>query len=262
MSARVVASVLVVNLAVGLAGAQNPGGSQPPREGDCDQLTGTAGRLCVAYCEREDCDADADHPVCSKLLTQFTHKTGEARFPCEEIALGECLESAGQEAPCVELGGGLKFDATCPAVSRSNLLFCVGPPAPFSAELCTSRGGVLENDRDCRGLRSCIREVEIQSRCLERLCPSFDDEIKYVSVDNATGDAVIENLDDGRVYECEVIFDGAGDGFNCRADPRPGDVADIPSLGLSDSFCQGEFNIGVDIPGGGIQECSYRCQVI
>jgi hypothetical protein len=71
------------------------------------------------------------------------------------------------------------------------------------------------------------------------------------------GTATIENLDHGRTYACELLFDAPTDAFDCNATPQPGDESVVSSLGLHGSWCTGgEWgNIGVGDP----EQCAYAC---
>ena len=66
--------------------ASTPDGETPAVESVCDDFSGAAGGVCVAYCEATDCDSDSAHAseaACDRLYERFVALTGEEP-PCLE----------------------------------------------------------------------------------------------------------------------------------------------------------------------------------
>ncbi|MDP2316956.1 MAG: hypothetical protein Q8P41_28950 [Pseudomonadota bacterium] len=63
--------------------AGTPDGETPAVESVCDDYSGAAGGICVAYCEATDCDADpnASETACDRLYDRFVDLTGDEP-PC------------------------------------------------------------------------------------------------------------------------------------------------------------------------------------
>ena len=85
----------------------------------CDQYTGAAYGLCVAFCEAKDCDA-AWHESCQKLKDNLFKKTGDASFPCEvscpcwganDLALITSTGSSGRSCEPILRGGYSQISA-------------------------------------------------------------------------------------------------------------------------------------------------------
>jgi hypothetical protein len=76
---------LMLSLALALpAHASTPDGETPAVESVCDDYSGKAGGICVAYCEATDCDSDSPHAsekACDRLYDQFVSAVDEEP-PC------------------------------------------------------------------------------------------------------------------------------------------------------------------------------------
>lgn len=75
-----------------------PDGMTPAQEDICDETTGKANGLCVAYCEAMDCDSEnpnASSNACTNVAAKFTQITGEI-VPCLRVC--PCWEEAELES--------------------------------------------------------------------------------------------------------------------------------------------------------------------
>jgi len=129
--------------------------------------------------------------------------------------------------------------------SCKTIAICSDPPNPSCTYVQT--GEVISQPFDCGG--TCK-----DGACASR-CPAHGDTLSYLSV-AADGGAKFRNESDGRVYECQLIFDAPNDAYDCKTGPTVGQRSVITSLGLRATFCTGgEFgNLGI----GG---CSYACRI-
>lgn len=104
---QIIVIVLALSLLVaGAAVAQptppeqfgTPDNMTPAMEDVCDETTGKANGLCVAYCEAMDCDSEnpnASENACTKVGENFIRITGELP-PCERVC--PCWEEAELES--------------------------------------------------------------------------------------------------------------------------------------------------------------------
>jgi hypothetical protein len=158
------------------------------------------------------------------------------------------------------LGGKFVFDTTCPPITRTSSLGCITDCS--NEDLCTGQlhGIVAPTVAGCPSEFECFYESEFFLKCLEDLCPHSSDEVEYLDVDNVSGDASFRNLNDGRTYDCTVVFDRSDDGFDCAADPRVGDIAVIGTANSRGGvICTGGLAIGLDVVPGFSTECTYAC---
>jgi len=92
-------------------------------------------------------------------------------------------------------------------------------------------------------------------------CPWSSDRLEYLALDPITGAASFHNLDDGRKYDCELIFDSPSYSYDCSLDPQVGNVRRIKSRGLyrGNGTCSPglniPFNVGIDFG------CTYQCRI-
>lgn len=71
---------MLTTLLISAAMANTPDGTTPALESVCDDQSGAAYGLCVAYCEATDCDSDlakADDDACDALLDRYNKIVGE-----------------------------------------------------------------------------------------------------------------------------------------------------------------------------------------
>jgi len=137
----------------------------------------------------------------------------------------------------------------------------VGPSPAVAVPICTTvpvpTGNVIETDSACAG--------RCQDATCPNECPDYDEKVTYLSIDRNTGAAQFSFPRFDKTLDCELIFDRDTDDYDCVLDPQPDREVDIPSLGLSSSYClEGNIgNIGIDDPThDGIEECAYRCDVV
>jgi hypothetical protein len=100
-------------------------------------------------------------------------------------------------------------------------------------------------------LFDCVGTCEVGS--CEARCPEIGDDVTYLSVPDATT-ATFVSESDGREYQCDLIF---GPEDTCNAAGRVGQTHTIISLGLRGGPCT-----GTDFGNIGLQDCSYRCDIL
>lgn len=126
-------------------------------------------------------------------------------------------------------------------------------PGPNPACNNAQTGDVVSEMFDCAG--TCQ-----DGTCVAR-CPSEGDEVEYIEV--AGVDVVLENLTDGRRYDCVMSFDQDSDTYDCTNDPSVGDKTAVFGLGLMSAWCTGTqaFNLGTAMDGAS-QQCTYMCMML
>ena len=176
------------------------------------------------------------------------------------IEFGQCFDSSSDFTSCTEIGGKFIHDETCSPFLHHTLYNCID--FSFTASDCESRsiGGSVETTNQCGSGQGCFIDVARSGRCLENRCPRFNDDVEYLTVNSTTGDATFKNLRDNRTYSCTLL--SSQNGFNCKT-VSAGTVVDLIALGIGiDQVCHIQFNIGTDnLPGVGLNECSYRCSI-
>ena len=88
MLALIAASVLTAPGFAFAFGKGTPDEQPPAEERICDPnvgLRGPAYGLCVAYCEANDCELDAQQHACQVLLNNFYRATGRTDVPCISV---------------------------------------------------------------------------------------------------------------------------------------------------------------------------------
>jgi len=183
------------------------------------------------------------------------------------IEFDQCFNSSSDFASCSEIGGRFIHDETCSPFLHHTLYNCIDDF--FTASDCESRsiGGAVETANQCQSGQGCFTDVNRTGRCLENKCPrgargddpTFNDDVEYLTVNATTGDATFKNLRDNRIYSCTLL--SSQNGFNCKT-VSAGTVVDLISLGIHDSVCHTDFNIGTDNdPNLVSQECTYSCSI-
>ncbi|MCB0330078.1 MAG: DUF4215 domain-containing protein [Bdellovibrionales bacterium] len=167
--------------------AQTFDGFTPAQEIDCDNYSGAAYGLCVAYCEAQDCDVNP-HPSCEALRRNFEKRTGTSIFPCdprcgdgvvnqinEECDDGNSIECDGcsndcQIQPPTAPGCNPGFPG-CEGATCNNFIVCnAGSTCGFSGVCGTSTvdgvtpgpGFCVLGSTNCSGLTRCPKG---QSQC-------------------------------------------------------------------------------------------------
>lgn len=60
-----------------------PDGVTPSVEAICNDMSGAAYGLCVAYCEANDCDLEPGSQKCARLRENYAKITGSSTLPCD-----------------------------------------------------------------------------------------------------------------------------------------------------------------------------------
>jgi hypothetical protein len=177
--------------------------------------------------------------------------SGMPRFFCEENA-EPTDELNPDEKKGIEGDNGTFVDE-CDA--NGNLVEYVcdvvtecGPPPNPDCETYQT-GQVIPMEFDCDG--TCV-----DGTCVSR-CPDFGDMLEYIAVGPTV---VFRNLEDSRLYSCNLIFDIQNDNYDCTNDPAVSDETVVYSLGLQTEWCTGGAigNIGTGNP----QQCTYSCSMV
>ena len=135
---------------------------------------------------------------------------------------------------CDENGNLLEYEC-------ETTLMCDGVPNPA----CWNEypGSVVPREIDCGG--------ECVAGTCARDCPDIGDSVTFQAFET-DGAATIEK--DGRLYQCELLFDRADDGIDCATEYSLDETVEIVSIGITDSLCTtGRFNFGLG-------PCSWGCQ--
>lgn len=165
-----------------------------PPEPACDVVPCPAGFSCVAgACQRKNERAD----VCA---------------PCERVA-GAC-EAAGDDARCIDLGGGRVCGRACASDAECGTGFRCAPTTAAGDLQCVSNDGCRSSAHACASARDCV-----EGSCVEGSCKGPGE----------PGDAGVDAsppLDGGRdAGAAPGDLDGGG-GCSCRGSGAP------PRLGV------------------------------
>lgn len=147
-----VLSLLVAGAAVATTPEQfaeqfnTPDDMTPAMEDICDETTGKANGLCVAYCEAMDCDSEnpnANATACIRVGENFTRLTGELppcerACPCWEEAELEIVTAENQFViSCLRLGGlVIQTSFAQPGIEGG---FTTAPTSPGGSPTCGTR---------------------------------------------------------------------------------------------------------------------------